>query len=72
MYITSKQADGADKVRKELERANLAREDQIEQLENKLKVDKIEFVGFTVKLIPRKRNIWLLTQNESMKKLPEK
>ena len=48
MYITSKQADGADKVRKELERANLAREDQIEQLENKLKVDGIDFVGFTV------------------------
>merc|ERR1712215_469426 len=40
MYITSKQADGANKVRKELERANLAREDQIEQLENKLKEAK--------------------------------
>eukprot|EP00092_Neocalanus_flemingeri_P001726 GFUD01001843.1.p1 GENE.GFUD01001843.1~~GFUD01001843.1.p1 ORF type:complete len:286 (+),score=111.24 GFUD01001843.1:57-914(+) len=40
MSVTSKQADGADRVRKDLERANLAREDAIEQLENKLKEAK--------------------------------
>jgi hypothetical protein len=38
MSVTSKQADGADRVRKDLERATIAREDAIEQLENKLKV----------------------------------
>ena len=31
-------ADKADRVRKDLERETMAREDQIEQLENKLKV----------------------------------
>ena len=38
MSSISKMADGAEKVRKELERALMAREDNIEQLENKLKV----------------------------------
>ena len=38
MSFTSKQADGADRVRKDLERATVQREDAIEQLENKLKV----------------------------------
>ena len=38
MSGVSKQADDAEKVRKELERALMAREDQIEQLENKHKV----------------------------------
>jgi len=40
MSVTSKQADGADRVRKDLERATLVREDAIEQLENKLKEAK--------------------------------
>ena len=38
MSSISKQADGAEKVRKDLERALMAREDAIEQLENKHKV----------------------------------
>ena len=38
MSFISKQADGAEKVRKDLERALMAREDAIEQLENKHKV----------------------------------
>merc|ERR1719225_2449299 len=40
MSWISKKADDADKVRKELERALMAREDQIEQLENKHKEAK--------------------------------
>lgn len=40
MSCVSKDADKADKVRKELERENMAREDQIEQLENKHKEAK--------------------------------
>ena len=39
MSIVSKHADGADRVRKDLERATIAKEDEIEQLENKLKVN---------------------------------
>ena len=42
MSGVSKQADDAEKVRKELERALMAREDQIEQLENKHKVSTKE------------------------------
>ena len=38
MSVVSKHADGADRVRKDLERATIAKEDEIEQLENKLKV----------------------------------
>ena len=38
MSVISKTADDKEKVRKELERALMAREDQIEQLENKHKV----------------------------------
>ena len=38
MSSISKKADDADKIRKDLERALMAREDQIEQLENKHKV----------------------------------
>ena len=40
MSFISKQADGAEKVRKDLERALMAREDTIEQLENKHKVGR--------------------------------
>merc|ERR1719251_479198 len=40
MSWISKKADDAEKVRKELERALMAREDQIEQLENKHKEAK--------------------------------
>ena len=40
MSSISKQADGAEKVRKDLERALMAREDAIEQLENKHKVGR--------------------------------
>ena len=42
MSFISKQADGAEKVRKDLERALMAREDAIEQLENKHKVGTTE------------------------------
>ena len=38
MSVVSKHADGAARVRKDLERATIAKEDEIEQLENKLKV----------------------------------
>ena len=41
MSSISKQADGAEKVRKDLERALMAREDAIEQLENKHKVGRV-------------------------------
>ena len=41
MSFISKQADGAEKVRKDLERALMAREDAIEQLENKHKVGRV-------------------------------
>ena len=41
MSVVSKNADDKEKVRKELERALMAREDQIEQLENKHKVKLI-------------------------------
>ena len=42
MSFISKQADGAEKVRKDLERALMAREDAIEQLENKHKVGRTD------------------------------
>ena len=45
MSSISKQADGAEKVRKDLERALMAREDSIEQLENKLKVSPARIDG---------------------------
>ena len=45
MSAISKQADGAEKVRKDLERALMAREDSIEQLENKLKVSAASIDG---------------------------
>ena len=42
MSSISKKADDADKIRKDLERALMAREDQIEQLENKHKVRNLK------------------------------
>jgi hypothetical protein len=53
MSCVSKDADKADKVRKELERENMAREDQIEQLENKHKVSSLPLSFFRNCLSPR-------------------
>ena len=47
MSFISKQADGAEKVRKDLERALMAREDAIEQLENKHKVGRSQLEDHT-------------------------
>ena len=62
-------ADKADRVRKDLERETMAREDQIEQLENKLKVSFCSVLKPMSSTYFRRQSIWQWTQRESMKKL---
>ena len=75
MSSISKQADGAEKVRKDLERALMAREDNIEQLENKLKVN-IKLLRLSQYLnelsyLNRRPSFLLGMPRESTKRSPE-
>ena len=68
MSVVSINADAADRVRKDLERSTMAREDQIEQLENKHKV--IRMFSNLIYLFFRKQNILLLMPKGSTRRWP--